>query len=160
MKKFLYLVYFFILNFVLITPVFAVSQVNKNIVIKSGYAYLLSFDEQILKYKIGNEEAISVEIVHSLYPDENEMVINAKKNINTNLLIWTKTKEYNFNINTSENKDAANNSSNCIMNFDKENLELKKEIKPLMNNMKFDQPPAPCEETGTSIDQPPDKVKK
>jgi len=148
-----------ILTVLSIHSCFAVSQTNKDLYIKPGYAYLLAFDEEIIRYKIGNESSINAETPANIYADRHEIIIKAKKTLNTNLIIWTKLNVYNFNINIGNysGSKTTTQASPLLQEFIKSNPKLKQEVSPLINDFEFDKPPFPPQHNTYSIeiDKPP-----
>ncbi len=79
-----------------------VDEINKKIELKENHSHLLYFNEKIIRYKTGNESAFNIEILPNIYNNRHEMLVKPLKAVNTNLIVWTKKKIYNFDINVKE----------------------------------------------------------
>lgn len=133
---------------------FAVNQISKELYIKQGHLYLLGFDEKVIHYKIGDESSIKVELLSNIYKNRHELIIKPIKELNTNLLIWTKSNVYNFNVNTlkrnSPNSKKINNSYSQLQEFKAKNI---------VDGVEIDSPPSlpqhSIDDYDFEIDTPP-----
>ncbi|OGI01875.1 MAG: hypothetical protein A2Y25_07940 [Candidatus Melainabacteria bacterium GWF2_37_15] len=80
------------------SPAYAIDEINKKLELKENFSHLLTFDEKIIRYKAGNDSAFNIEIMPDIYNTRHEMLIKPLVKINTNLLVWTESRVYNFDI--------------------------------------------------------------
>ncbi|MDD3014249.1 MAG: hypothetical protein PHC34_11150 [Candidatus Gastranaerophilales bacterium] len=150
----------------------AFEQINKDLNLIKGYSYLLNFNDKIMRYSLGNNEAAKIEIISSIFNDKQEILLKTLKETDTNLLIWTKDNIYNFNVSIIPNKPSKilsvisevkdNNpviaSSPKMQNFSKSDKYLPDDVKNKLEELSLDTPPnLPCKQDifGFEIDQPP-----
>lgn len=121
-----------------------VNKVNKKLEMKANYSNLLSFNEKILRYKVADTEAFDVEVLPDIFNDRHEMLVKPLKKSDTNLLVWTETYIYNFDIASRQKKGFAS-----MFSFGE------KEI--VIDGFKIDPPPVLTQGTVTDfeIDPPP-----
>jgi hypothetical protein len=122
---------------------FALDTINKDLSVRTGYLYLLSFDEKVLNYKSGNDEAVTLELLSNIFNDRHELIIKPVKELNTNLIVWTQNAVYNFNLSIDNN--PAPKSPNLVHINNLEGLELDKPPHMQDLNTVFD----------TELDKPP-----
>ena len=77
---------------------YSVDEINKKLELKENFSHLLSFDEKIIRYKAGNDNAFAIEIMPDIYNTRHEMLIKPLLKANSNLLVWTESRIYNFEI--------------------------------------------------------------
>jgi len=153
-----------------INQCFAYDQVNKNLNLVKGYVYLLDFNDKIVRYSLGNNDAAKIELISSIFQNQQEIIIKTLKEADTNLLIWTKDNVYNFNINIAQNKskntsvvtDVKDNAiiagSPVIQNFSKDDKNLPDDVKTQLEGLSIDPPPHLSKNQdlfGFEIDPPP-----
>lgn len=94
------LVIIFCILFLFTAPQKALSfdEINKQLQLKENYSHLLCFDDKIIRYKSGIEGVFDIELLSGIYNNKHEMLIRPLKPVNTNLIVWTKKKIYNFDI--------------------------------------------------------------
>jgi len=109
----------------------SVVEINKKLKLKSNYSNLLSFNEKIIRYKIADKEAFEVEILPDIFNNRHELLVKPLKKSDTNLLIWTESCIYNFDIESRQKKGFAS-----IFNFGDSNEE-----KLVIDGVEIDLPP-------------------
>lgn len=93
---------------------------NRELHFKTGYSYLLKFDDKITFFSLGNTDAIDIKLLPEKIDNKNEIVLKPAKNCDTNLLIWTDGSFYNFVISVND----KNSSFPLIQSFtDDEELD-------------------------------------
>ena len=97
---------------------FAANEITKNLSLMAGHPYLLSFDEKIVRYQLENSKAISIEPLVDIFNEKKELFIKPSQNSHTNLLVWTTSNVYKFNISTDNILNNSSPGGNCI-EFDK-----------------------------------------
>jgi len=153
----------------------AFDQISKDLNLVKGYSYLLNFDNKVIKYSLGNNEAVKIELVSNIFNDKQEIILKTLKESNTNLLVWTKDDIYNFNISINQTKLSKNipvisevkntdptiAGSPIIQNFSKNDKYLPDNIKNMLGELSLDAPPhLPVNKqniVGFEIDPPPKK---
>lgn len=150
----------------------AFNQINKDLNLAKGYSYLLSFDDQIVKYSLGNNEAAKVELISSILNNKQEIILKTVQETSTNLLVWTKDDIYNFNIsiakdsltknapviNEVKNDNLTTTGTPIINNFSKNDKSFPDSIKNQMDDLSIDAPPGLLKNQtvfGFEIDTPP-----
>lgn len=91
----------------LYSPAFAIEEISKKIELKENHSHLLSFDEKIIRYKAGVEGVFDIEILPDIYNQRHEIFIRPLKPADTNIMVWTKTQIYNFDIVVKANANAT-----------------------------------------------------
>lgn len=124
----------------------AASEINKKLELKPNFTHLLTFDEKIVRYRIGDEAAFNVEILPDIMNSRNEMLIKPLKETKTNFLVWTENHIYNFEVNARQ-KDGETEFFN--FSGDKKPASPKKQVlKPItVGKYKVDLPPKPPEQS-------------
>ena len=161
-----------IINFIFLNPALAINEINKTFCLSAGYIYLFSFDEKIIRYKLGNPAAAKLELMTGIINTNQDMLIKPAIEANTNLIIWTNSNIYNFNLsivpNNSKNPSKtellapmpapSEFGAKPIQTFYKNNKPLKEvnlNIRPVI----LDKPPVPIKNDldlkGFQLDKPP-----
>ncbi len=141
---------------------FSIEEINKKLELKENYSHLLSFNEKIIRYRTGEKEAFKIEILPDIFNDRHEMLIKPLKTLNTNLLVWTEDRIYNFDIKAGHKKGLTeffdfneDKPSKKILSF-----KGKDELAPAtVGKYKLDLPPflpKPEKINDFEIDLPPD----
>lgn len=139
----------------------AAIEINKKLELKPNFTHLLTFDEKIVRYRIGDEAAFNVEILPDIMNSRNEMLIKPLKETKTNFLVWTENHIYNFDVNARQ-KDKETEFFKFSGN--KKSVSPKKQaLKPItVGKYKVDLPPEPPKQTldkssviDFEIDMPP-----
>jgi|GEM_PF-1748378 len=159
-----------IIGFLNVNESHAFDQINKNLNLVKGYSYLLNFNDKIVRYSLGNNEAAKIELISSIFNDKQEIILKTLKEADTNLLVWINDDVYNFNISIIQNKsdkslpiiseieDNIPTNSPIIQNFSKNDNNLPDDIKNKLEELSLDIPPhLPGNQNifGFEIDQPP-----
>lgn len=124
----------------------AASEINKKLELKPNFTHLLTFDEKIVRYRIGDEAAFNVEILPDIMNSRNEMLIKPLKEAKTNFLVWTENHVYNFDVNARQKDEETGFFK---FNGDKKTVSPKKQaLKPItVGKYKIDLPPEPPKQT-------------
>ncbi len=147
---------FFILSVSLISSDRAISaeKANKKLELKVNYSHLISFDEKVIRYRAGDKAAFEVEILPDIFNDRHELLVKPLQEINTNLLVWTRTKVYNFDIEARQRKSLTK-----FFSFNKDKGWTKKEENVSFGDYELDLPPFPSVSPNTvefELDAPPE----
>lgn len=149
-----YLLIIYLLMFTISSScAFSMGQISKKLEMKENYSNLICFDEKVIRYRIGDKDAFKIEILPDIFNDRHEMIIKPIKRVNTNLLVWTETQIYNFDIETRRGRKLTK-----FFNINKSDQKLSKEVLSVLNGMELDMPPvAPIKKEAESfeIDLPP-----
>lgn len=121
----------------------ALSNPAENLFIKTDNSYLLSFDEQIVNYKLSNEKAVKVEFLSSIFNNKQGLIIKPLKDTSTLLTIQTGNNTYNFNLYAN---NSGNLSGNIPAKFTKGATELEIDRPPMafyndISDLELDRPP-------------------
>lgn len=86
---------------------FALDEIKKKLKLKENYSHLLFFDQEIVRYRAGDEEAFVIEVLPDIYSKRHEMLIKPVKKGKTNLIVWTKEKIYTFDIQIKKGRESV-----------------------------------------------------
>lgn len=116
---------------------FALSVNDKNLSFTTGYVYLLSFDEKILQYNVGDDKSVKLEILSNIFNDQHEILVKPIQKTNTNLTILTENTAYKFDLYI--NSSTATFSS--IQVLPSQHIPLSAETKSVLDGFELDKPP-------------------
>lgn len=77
---------------------YAVEEITKKLELKENHSHLLFFEDRIIRHKAGDSKAFDIEVLQDIYKDRHEMLVKPMKVTNTNLIVWTKKRVYNFEV--------------------------------------------------------------
>ena len=112
------------------------SEINKKLELKKNYSHLLSFNEKIIRYRIGDQESFEIEILPDIFNNRHEMLVRPLREIKTNLLVWTPTHIYNFDIEAEYKRGLTE-----FFNFKSNENKLSGKTKSVLNDYEIDLPP-------------------
>lgn len=124
------------------SPAFADS--NENIILKTGYLYLISFDNTVKQYNINNSHDYNIELPSNIYNEKTEVIIKPKKNINTMLKIQTSSDNYNFNITVNQQTSLSSKAGFKLACTVQPMDSAKRDLKTAASNfyvLEIDKPP-------------------
>lgn len=128
---------------------FSYEEINKQLNLVKGTTYLLNFDDKVTKYYLENKEAANIEFVHSIYRNNQDMLIKTLNDTETKLFVWTKDSSYKFNV--------------IILPAKSVNMSIVTEANEPVNDETLDVPPSKqvfdTKMFGFEIDSPPGKRK-
>ncbi len=151
------IILFMMLILVCLSRNMAFAEINRHLSLQTNYSYLLIFDEKIQKFTVGAQKAIKAELLTSIFDSNHELLINPLLSEDTNLIVWTDSNIYNFDI--SINKEAVNVPN--IIKVNCKNTTLSQEAQADFEDMSLDTPPKTEEDNvfNFEIDQPPKVIK-
>ena len=76
----------------------ACAEINKDLFLRCGSVYVLSFEENVVKYSTDNPKALKVELPVNLAGTKNEIIIKPLNGEKTKLSVWTGSQLYNYTI--------------------------------------------------------------
>jgi len=135
--SFILISFLFSANFFLSDRVLSVEEINKKLELKRNYSHLLSFDEKIVRYRAADKDAFQIEILPDIFNDRHEMLIKPLQEVNTNLLVWTQTNIYNFDIKAEHKRGLTK-----FFSFNNNKQKLSKELSSLLGDFELDLPPS------------------
>lgn len=133
--------------------VFAVKESARTLKLKENYSHLLSFDEEIIRYRSGEKNAFEIEILPDIFNGRHEMIVKPLKELKTNLLVWTSTQVYNFDIEAESRGNIKK-----FFSFNNSRHNLSKGISSTLGEYEIDMPPYLQKNTQVNdfeIDLPP-----
>ena len=137
MKKKIIIVLSCLLTFIIYpNQTYSAGEITQKLKLKENYSHLLCFDEKIIRYRAGDNKAFDIEILPDIFNHRHEMLIKPLKKTNTNLLIWTKTRIYNFDI---ESKQGMRSTK--FFSFNKDDKELSDKLLFVLDGQELDLPP-------------------
>ena len=137
MKKKIIIVLSCLLTFIIYpNQVYSAGEITQKLKLKKNYSHLLCFDEKIIRYRTGDNKAFEIEILPDIFNYRHEMLIKPLKKINTNLFVWTKTRIYNFDIESKPGKVSTK-----FFSFNKDDKELSDELLFVLDGQELDLPP-------------------
>ncbi len=80
---------------------------NKKLELKQNHSHLFSFDEKIIRYRLGDDKAFEIEILPDIFKGRHEMIIKPLCEVNTNLIVWTRTRVYNFDLKIKNKRELT-----------------------------------------------------
>lgn len=115
---------------------FCSEKANRKLEMKKGHTHLLSFDEKIIRYRVGDKAAFNVEILPDIFNDRHEMLVKPLQEIDTNILVWTGTQVYNFDIEAKERKGLTE-----FFRFNSKKEKISEDISSVLGEYELDLPP-------------------
>lgn len=138
----------FLLTILLIISVrnicFANTPISREMNIKTGHSYLIGFTEEVIRISVGDTKAIDTELLTNIFNSKKELILKPKVKGFTNILIWTKSNVYNFDLNINQQTSlpkSTDNTTPAIQYFSKNNEKLSNEEKAQMDDLDLDSPP-------------------
>ncbi len=109
---------------------------NKKLELKQNHSHLLSFNEKIIKYRLGDGDAFDVEVLPDIFNCRHEMLVKPLREVNTNLIIWTGSGVYNFDLEAKNRRGLTK-----FFNFIKDKEPVPEGIESVPGEYEIDMPP-------------------